>query len=1054
MSDPTPTDTTAAPRTEPVPPPPTAAAPPGEPGLPAWAGRYRLEGEVARGGMGVVYRAHDADLGRTLAVKVLLPCHAGDPALAARFLEEARITGQLQHPGVPPVHDVGRLGDGRPFLAMRLVKGQTLARLLAERPSPAEGLPHLVDVFASVCQALAYAHSRGVVHRDLKPSNVMVGAFGEVQVMDWGLAKVLDQAPTEAAPGAGAGTLFTTRASAGWQTEAGAVLGTPAYMAPEQARGELNRVDERSDVFGLGAVLCHLLTGRPPYHGPDAQRQARQADLADAFAGLDRCGADAGLIALTKRCLAAEPGGRPRHAGEVAQAVAAYQGEVQERLRQAELGRAAAQARATAERRARRLTVGLAALLVLVFLAGFAGVSWQWRRAEGEYRRAVASAEAERRTACARAVALAYAEWRAGNSGRAQEALSACSPDLRGWEWHYLGRLFRSRQLAALEGHPGGVLAVCFSPDGRRVASAGADGVVRVWDRRAPRQALALRGHATAVTAVCFSPDGRRLAGGSADGAVRVWDAAGGGGVVTWRGHAAGVTGLAFDPTGRRLASTGSGGPWTGELKLWDPAKGKPLAGKAWPNLLAAVCFGPDGRRLATAGRDGSVVVWDPATLKPLGTYEGQTRRIDPWAGVAFSADGKWVAAGSPTGLVRVWDTATGREAFSALTPTQAGVAGLAFAGPDGRILAAATADNTVQGWYTMSGKPAFTLRGQTRPVMSVACSPDGKVLASGSLDGTVRLWDLTRRDDDLTLRAGNEGVTAAAFAPDGGRLASAARDRVVKVHDVASGKAVMNLRSLPGAVNGLAFGPDGRLAGAGADGMVRVWEVASGRERLCLRGPGGPAHAVAISPGGGRLASGGADGVARVWDAATGREVLALRGHNGPVHAVAFSPDGRHLASGGADEAVRVWDAATGREVLALRGHNGPVHAVAFGPGGRHLATAGQDEAVRVWDAATGELAHTLRGHAGAVRGLAYGPRGRLASAGDDRAVRIWDAEGRELLALRGHTAAVRSLAFSPDGHRLASASDDGTIKIWDGTPLGGAGGTGSAQTAEDGAR
>jgi serine/threonine-protein kinase len=232
-----------------------------------------------------------------------------------------------------PVYDVGQLPDSRPFFAMRLVKGRTLAQLLAQRRDPAQDLPRFLKVFERVCQTLAYAHAQGVIHRDLKPANVMVGAFGVVQVMDWGLAKVLTGGP-DARPGAGTTAEGGVPPGEGGETagpsantRSGSVLGTPAYMAPEQARGEVDRLDERADVFGLGAILCAILTGRPPYTAGDDRRahlQACQADLADALARLDASGAEAALVDLAKRCLAADPEGRPRDAGELAQAFTAY----------------------------------------------------------------------------------------------------------------------------------------------------------------------------------------------------------------------------------------------------------------------------------------------------------------------------------------------------------------------------------------------------------------------------------------------------------------------------------------------------------------------------------------------------------------------------------------------------------------------------------------------------------------------------------------------------------------------------------------------------------
>jgi serine/threonine-protein kinase len=343
-------------------------------------GRYRVLGEVARGGMGAVLRVHDPTLGRTLALKVLLEQRQDQPAMARRFLEEAQIGGQLQHPGIVPVHELGQLDDGRPFFTMKLVKGRTLAELLRERTDPATELPRFLQVFEQVCQTIAYAHSRGIIHRDLKPSNIMVGNFGEVQVMDWGLAKVLGQGPTEAVPAASAGasTMFTSRTSDDSATQAGTVLGTPAYMPPEQARGQVTYLDERCDVFGLGAILCEILTGAPPYIGSREEilLQAAQGDVTSARSRLESCGADAELMKLALQCLAYQPLERPRDAAAVAGAVIAYRAGVQERAQQAELDRAAARTRAVEERKRRRLVLTLGAVVVVALVAG----GWAWLR--------------------------------------------------------------------------------------------------------------------------------------------------------------------------------------------------------------------------------------------------------------------------------------------------------------------------------------------------------------------------------------------------------------------------------------------------------------------------------------------------------------------------------------------------------------------------------------------------------------------------------------------------------------------------------------------------
>jgi serine/threonine-protein kinase len=347
-------------------------------------GRYELLGEIARGGMGVVLLARDPALGRELALKVLLDRRADHPEIQRRFLEEAQVAGQLQHPGIVPIHELGRFPDGRAYFTMKLIEGRTLAALLRERPDPGDELPHFLKVFEQVCQAVAYAHAHGVVHRDLKPLNVMVGAFGEVQVMDWGLAKVVGPSTRPDVLNSDA-LLATTRdyVSAGAEadcTQPGQVLGTPAYMPPEQARGEIELLDERADVFGLGAILCEILTGSPPYRGAGTQevlQRAVRADLSGARERLDGCGADADLIVLARACLSPSREDRPPNAGAVVEALTGYLAGVQERLRQAEIERAAAQARAAEERKRRQVQLALAATVLLAVVAGGGGWWWQ-----------------------------------------------------------------------------------------------------------------------------------------------------------------------------------------------------------------------------------------------------------------------------------------------------------------------------------------------------------------------------------------------------------------------------------------------------------------------------------------------------------------------------------------------------------------------------------------------------------------------------------------------------------------------------------------------------
>jgi tetratricopeptide (TPR) repeat protein len=423
--------------------PPTDSAPITEiPGSavsdPTCAGRYEILGEIARGGMGVVYRATDPVLGREIAVKLLQEQFGPDSAAASRFADEARIAGQLQHPGIPAVHDFGTLPDGRPFLAMKLIKGRTLDRFMRDRDS---GSPNLVAVFEQVCQAVGYAHAHRVIHRDLKPANVMIGAYGEVQVMDWGLSKVLTGRMVAASgtdPDATVGTAICSLRDAADGTQAGSMLGTPSYMPPEQAIGAIEQVDERSDVFGLGAVLCAILTGKPPYMGADREstRQlAARAKLDDAFARLDACGAEPGLVALCKRCLSPEKADRPADGGEVAKAVAELRAAAEERARQAELDRVRAEGeRAKAEAEAREQRKRLRAQLALMVAVGLlvaGGVAFAWRQDR------LARDERERLGRNADAVA---------------ELLGQCEDALRTGDAERAGLAFAQAQKLATEG--------------------------------------------------------------------------------------------------------------------------------------------------------------------------------------------------------------------------------------------------------------------------------------------------------------------------------------------------------------------------------------------------------------------------------------------------------------------------------------------------------------------------------------------------------------------------------------------------------------------------
>ncbi len=402
----------------------------GSKSVPLGRGNYQLLGEIARGGMGVILKGHDTDLGRDVAVKVLDKELAKNAAVIQRFVEEAQIGGQLQHPGIVPVYELGLMADDCPYFTMKLVKGRTLAALFNQRSTPSDNRGRLLAIFESVCQTMAYAHSKSVLHRDLKPANIMVGAFGEVQVVDWGLAKVLrrggvaDEKRAKEAIHTIIETVRSGSSSTGSDSMVGSVMGTPAYMAPEQAQGDLELLDERADVFSLGAILCELLTGRPPYEeieGETIVSQAARAKLTPARARIEACDADPALVRLCLDCLMPSREARPMNAEEVAKRVHDYSTSVEERAKEAQVDALEARIKAAEERRARRLTLALAGTIVAALGLGGAGFAWvnheRAKRAEEDAQRAE-----QTRTV----VEAAYGESiEFSRAGKASEALTA-----------------------------------------------------------------------------------------------------------------------------------------------------------------------------------------------------------------------------------------------------------------------------------------------------------------------------------------------------------------------------------------------------------------------------------------------------------------------------------------------------------------------------------------------------------------------------------------------------------------------------------------------------
>ncbi|GGQ18129.1 WD40 repeat domain-containing protein [Streptosporangium pseudovulgare] len=612
---------------------------------------------------------------------------------------------------------------------------------------------------------------------------------------------------------------------------------------------------------------------------------------------------------------------------------------------------------------------------------------------------------------------LAVAAWAIAGTGEARASLVS---------------VLSRPERAVLASRAGAVKSVAFSPDGSRLATAEADGAVRLWDTATHEQVGSpMTGHEGAVRSVAFSPDGTRLATAGSDGTTRVWDLIAHerlGAPV--KGHDDEVQSVAFSPDGSRLATTGGG-----KTHVWDLATrervGAPMVG-TW-----SVAFSPDGARLATAGDDGAVHLWNTRTHARIGApMKGHDGAV--WS-VAFSPDGSRIASAGFDGTVRVWDTATREQAGSPMAGHKGAVRSVAFS-PDGAHLATVGDDGTARVWDLAAHRQIGAPMSSHRHPSSVAFSPDGARLATSGNDG-ARLWDVTvHRQAGAPMARLDGSVRKAIFSPDGTRLVTTGGNGTARLWDLATRRPLGGpLAGHVGELFSVTLSPDGtRLATAGGDGTVRVWDMLNHRQLgEPLTGHAGPVESVAFSPDGSRLATTGDDGTARLWDLTTYRQLgKPVSEDQGPLFSAVFSPDGSRLAIAGGDGTIRVWDPATRRQLGdPLTGHKGPVFSVAFDPRGSRLAGAGFDGTVRLWDVATRrQLGAPLTGHEGPVQTVAFSPDGtRLATAGGDGTARVWDVDTHRQIgdSLTAHEGPVHSAAFSSDGSRLVTAGT--MVRIWD---------------------
>ncbi len=1049
-------------------------------------GDYRLVREVGRGGMGVVYEAVQISLGRRVALKVLPFAAALDPRQLQRFKNEAQAAAQLHHAHIVPVHGVG-CERGVHFYAMHFIEGSTLAALIAglrdndegrssndkRMPNPQApteetlvGLRHSTleilssfklpnaSFFRTVAQlgiqaaeALDYAHRQGIIHRDIKPANLLLESrAGGVNplvlwIADFGLAKLQGQ---------------------GSLTLSGDVVGTLRYMSPEQALAKYAQVDERTDLYSLGATLYELLTLEPAFPGQDREELLRQIAFEEPRP-LRRLNAaiPVELETIILKAMAKSPEERYASAQELADDLRRFLDDRPIQARRPSL-------RQRAVKWARRHKTVVRAALVVLLLAVMALVVstvFIWRanedlnRANADLTQAL---ERERQNAYHQRIALADRELSVNNLNRAEELLDLCPPELRGWEWHYLRRLGRGKDRIPLR-HDAAILSVAISPSGERLASVDQHGFLKLWDLPSGQCLHSIPAYpGQQARCVAFSPDGQRLASTCWDGTVSVWEAESCRPLHSWKAHAS-ADRVAFSPDGRRLVSGGRDEQNNAEVRIWDATTYEQILAIEGlkQRLVRVLALSPDGQRLATSlAADPEVTVWDAQTGRELLTFRGHTGFGVNC--VAFSPDGRWIASGSAmanqqgNGVVKIWDSQTGLERLT-LGGHLKGVHCLAFS-PNGGRLATGGADQNVKIWDLATGQEALTLREHRNNVWSVEFSRDGHCLVSASVDRTVRVWDGRPwqkgepGQEWLTLGGHTNGVDNVAFHPTEQRLASGDADGVIKLWDLSprhAGGVPPPSRTLRAYARVLAFSPDGKWLATAARQYdhVKLWDMASVQEVRSLKGRTQQFTCVAFSPDGKHVAAAGlGKGTVDLWDMATGRRLRSLSGDNWGILSVAFCPpDGCYLASGGADGTLRVWDTTTGQEIIQPQPpHHDAVGGVAFSRDGKYLASGSYDRTVRVWEKGEGGASwkpvHVLFDPTGGIMCVAFSPDGRLlAWGGTDSTVKLADLEASRvqgvqppIVTLHGHTSWVQGIAFSPDGHHLASASRDGTVKIW----------------------
>jgi WD40 repeat protein/serine/threonine protein kinase len=1023
---------------------------------PRQVGDYDILAEVGRGGMGVVYKARHRGLNRLAALKMVLAGEFASHTQELRFRLEAELAARMQHPNIVQVYEIGSY-EGRPFLAMEWFEGGSLANRLDGRPWSPRDAAALLETLA---RAIDIAHGEGVVHRDLKPANILLRrkseprkpksetelddqdlvsgstnsprglasdfalpiADFEAKLTDFGLARTIEGGET--------------------MTQSGFLVGTPGYMAPEQAGGKRALVGPGTDIYALGVVLYQLLTGHLPFQR-ESTLELLRAVTSDEPTPPRRLqpSVPRDLEAITLHCLEKEPSARYPSALALAEDLRRFQEGKQVVARP--VGAAARLVRAC---RRRPVIATLLVLLALSLIGGTSGITWKWLEANDQRDLANANAGQANKEKQAALYQAYRASLAAGNASLqthevadAARLLDLAPEALRGWEWRHLhSRLDDSSAVVSSPASTGAFLIP--GPDQLRLGFSTTDRLSIMDLDGAEQKTVALGPQRPRGVSVAHTQRGLRIAVWVEDTGFDLLDETG---LVLC--HATltpdkitKIAGVVMSPDGRRLACSREE---HAEFQVFDATSGKQTA--ICSNQGTGVkTFSPDSSRIATFNAD-SACVWDAATGTRVAICRGHAGDIHS---VDFSPDGARLVTASTDGTVRQWDARTGQEVERPYDRHGA-LVNWAVYSPDGEWIASAGNDRTIRVWRARGQRDVAVLLGHTGQVIELAFAPDGRRLVSrGSRmdstgwDGSDWIWDVDPRATLPVLRSHTSFVYPVAFSPDGRWLASGSWDKTVRVWDAATGELCATLAH-PNFVQGLAFGPDGTwlVTICHQNDRLRVWDVATARVRKEIPFSTDYDAALTVSPDGTRVATRDFSWDTSKWrlavfDIGSGKLLFTTDGS-----ALAYSPDGRWLAATDGDaKTLLLLDARTHETIARFRGHENTVFKAVFSADSSCLASCSQDLTIRLWQIGSGAC-RVLRGHFDVVYGVAFHPDGtRLASGSRDGVICVWDvARGDQLLRLRGHDDYVWSLAFSPDGSTLASGSGDGTVRLWDTAPV-----------------